>query len=512
MKQYLICILCILLGFSSTTFAQSKESPAKPKKQKKEESFDEFMKQQEQEFNKSQLRQEQSYRSYKQKVDKEFGDALRQTWKEAKVDKKVDADKTPKPKITPKAPETAPQTEPKELEPSEEPETPLQQNVPRPKAPSVLKVPVNPQEPVNEDSPTLTVNYFRAKITLPYLEDFKVGIAESLSPGAIANYWEAQINKDYIYFIQQILRQRIQMNLNDWGYYLLLKEIATQIAGGDRNEATLFTWFMLLQTGYQVKIGYANNTAYLLMPANKTIYANTYHRIGGLIYYALDAPLHPLSLRIYEKDYPDANNIMQLELVKELKITNELAYRDLSFEHNFMNYSVKIAYNPGVIDFYNQYPLTDLSVVFNAPPTQLAAQSLKESLKPFVEGKTEKQAVNFLLSFVQKGFEYQTDDQQFNREKPLYIEETLHYPYSDCEDRSVFFAYLVKEILGSDIVGLDYPGHITTAIHFEEDFAGDFIEHDGKKYIICDPTFINAQAGHAMNFYRDLQAKIITLD
>lgn len=512
MKQYLICILCLILGTTMPLLAQ--ERTKKQKNEKANESFDEFMKQQKQEFGKSQIRQEQAYRVYKEKLDAAFGNSLRETWKTTKIEKQVEKDNTPKPQETPQASPPALEQKPKELEPLEEaePEDLIKQDIPKPKVPSVLKVPVNPSEPINENTPTLTVKYFRARITLPYIENFKVGISSVIDQSTIADYWETLRQRDYIYFIQQILRERVQMNLNDWGYYLLLKAIGEQISGGNQNETTLFTWFMLLQTGYQVKIGYAGNRAFLLVPANKTIYAKTYHRIGGLIYYTLDAPLHPLSLHVYEKDYPDAKNIMQLEIVKELKITNEAAYRELSFEHNFMNYSVKVAYNPGVIDFYDQYPLTDLSVVFNAPPTQLAAQSLKESLSPYLEGKTKKQAVNFLLSFVQKGLSYQTDDQQFGREKPFYIEETLHYPYSDCEDRSVLFAYLVKELLGADIVGLDYPGHITTAIHFSEDFPGDYIEHEGKKYIICDPTYQNAEAGHAMDFYRDLQAKVISLN
>ena len=75
-------------------------------------------------------------------------------------------------------------------------------------------------------------------------------------------------------------------------------------------------------------------------------------------------------------------------------------------------------------------------------------------------------AVNVLLRFVQTGFSYLTDSEQFGREKFMFPEETLSYPYSDCEDRSFLFAYLVSSLLGLDVIGLDYPGHVATAVKF----------------------------------------------
>ena len=46
------------------------------------------------------------------------------------------------------------------------------------------------------------------------------------------------------------------------------------------------------------------------------------------------------------------------------------------------------------------------------------------------------------------------------------LDEPLFYPYSDCEDHSVLFAYLVRELPGLEVIGLDYPGHVATAVRF----------------------------------------------
>jgi hypothetical protein len=110
---------------------------------------------------------------------------------------------------------------------------------------------------------------------------------------------------------------------------------------------------------------------------------------------------------------------------------------------------------------------------------------------------------------VQTAFEYKTDPEQFGREKPLFPDETLFYPFSDCEDRAILFAYLVRHMLGLDVVALDYPGHIATAVMFSTDIAGDSIVFHGKKYIICDPTYVNADVGASMPEFKNVKPNVI---
>jgi hypothetical protein len=112
---------------------------------------------------------------------------------------------------------------------------------------------------------------------------------------------------------------------------------------------------------------------------------------------------------------------------------------------------------------------------------------------------------------VQTAFEYKKDYVQFGIEKPLFAEETLFYPYSDCEDRSVLFAYLIRSLIGLEVIGLDYPGHIATAVKFCTEVKGDIINHNGENYLICDPTYINANIGQCMTKYMDVKPKVISI-
>ncbi len=136
--------------------------------------------------------------------------------------------------------------------------------------------------------------------------------------------------------------------------------------------------------------------------------------------------------------------------------------------------------------------------------------SLVEQLKPILTGKTKSEALNILLRFVQTAFEYKTDQQQFGKEKCLFAEETLYYPYCDCEDRSIIFAYLVKKLLGLEVIGLDYPGHIATAVKIDN-VPGDYVTVNGKKYLICDPTYINANIGMSMPRYKNVKPEIVQI-
>jgi hypothetical protein len=139
-----------------------------------------------------------------------------------------------------------------------------------------------------------------------------------------------------------------------------------------------------------------------------------------------------------------------------------------------------------------------------------AKETLYPVLRKAIAGKTQAQAANILLNFVQTGFDYATDQQQVGYERPFYPDESLYYPYCDCEDRSILFACLVRELLGLDVVLLDYPEHLSTAVGFTENVEGDYLMLGDKKYIACDPTYIGADIGMSMPSMKKFNPVVIT--
>ena len=113
---------------------------------------------------------------------------------------------------------------------------------------------------------------------------------------------------------------------------------------------------------------------------------------------------------------------------------------------------------------------------------------------------------------MQTAFDYKTDEAQFGYERPLFADETLYYPYCDCEDRAIFYAILIRDLLGVNVVLLYYPNHLATAVCLGEDISGDYFLIDNKRYIVCDPTYINADIGYTMPQFKNVAAKIIRID
>ena len=163
--------------------------------------------------------------------------------------------------------------------------------------------------------------------------------------------------------------------------------------------------------------------------------------------------------------------------------------------------NIEASVNKNLIDYYNSYPQTEIPVYMNNRATADFDRYITPQFRSLIEGKNPKEGAGIILNFIQNSFEYATDEIQFGYEKPFFIDECFFYPYSDCEDRAILYGYLIKRLLGLDIILLQYPEHIATAIYFPEDAEGDYIMLNNRKYTICDPTYTNAPIGTCMPQY-----------
>jgi hypothetical protein len=89
----------------------------------------------------------------------------------------------------------------------------------------------------------------------------------------------------------------------------------------------------------------------------------------------------------------------------------------------------------------------------------------------------------------------------------MFAEEALYYNKSDCEDRAVLFAYLVKKLFGISSVGVLYSNYMTTALYIP--MKGDSVPVGKRRFVIADPSYINANIGDLMENYRALKVKKI---
>ncbi len=294
----------------------------------------------------------------------------------------------------------------------------------------------------------------------------------------------------------------------------MLKSIARKQYPADNGKQLVLTWFLLIKTGFQAKIAYDADQLYLLLPSQQAIFETRFVLLDDLKYYIFvmdNSNPAPTRLSTYSGDYPGKLGPIDLRVTEIPVLGGESAQRTFAFNFDGKEISVPVTFSEDMITLMKNYPQTDLNVFFNAAVSEPARYSLLKALRPLIEGKSELEAVNLLLRFIQTGFEYKTDDQQFGREKYLAPEESLFYPACDCEDRSILFSYLVKNLLGLSVIALDYPGHIAAAVKFSQSFAGDQISFNGQTYMICDPTYINANAGMCMPNYKNVEPKIVKM-
>lgn len=328
--------------------------------------------------------------------------------------------------------------------------------------------------------------------------------------GDVADAWKTLSEAKYAGIVAACLKIRDSHQLPDWGYLQFLKAMADAFLPGMKNEARLLDMFILSQSGYQVRIARSNEQLHLLVPSSGEIYEYTYLTIGGRRYYVTDKASGSSSFYVYERDFP-REQPFTWQISKLPLLSSESATRTLK-ARRYPEVQATVNVNKGLVEFMNQYPrCNDCNFYALASLSEQAKKGLYPALRQNIEGKDKVEAVGILLDFVQTAFDYKTDEQQFGKERPLFGDETLYYPYCDCEDRSILFSILVRELVGLDVVLLNYPQHLATAVRFDEDVKGDYMMIGGRRYVVCDPTYIGSHVGEAMPNLKNTKATIIIL-
>jgi len=449
--------------------------------------------------------QNKSYTQYKKSMDDEFRDMLKKDWEAYKTSFTPTPYKEPKPKEVPVVKKEV--VVPKEII-KQSPIVELKKIEEKPIIKEIVKI---EQPKLDEKYKRVVVDFYNQKMQFSIDKKFNFEL-QTISNETISGSWESLSRLDFTTFITEIEKQRELLNLNDWALYLLLNDFGNELYK-NQNKANIFTWYTMVKMGYDVKVGYSKDDIYLMSSVKQSLYQIAFFNMNGKKYYILTPKgrMNSVSaIYTYDTNYPKAITPMSFDMsTKALKIYTNEKTKDFKFKIDEKEYFVKGSFSEDLVDFYKTFPQSEYQLYFHSQKSPFIQSSLLKSLKPLVEGKSEIEAVNILLRFVQTAFSYKTDDEQFSYEKVFFPEETIYYPYSDCEDRSIMFSYLVENLLGLDVVGLKFEDHLATAVHFSSKIDGDSFMFDGKRYTISDPTYINANAGMTMPNYKNKSFEVI---
>ncbi len=451
--------------------------------------------------------QQSEFQNFQDKRDKQFMDFLKKDWEDFQVSQGIVRDPEPKP-VT--APEAKPRAEKEPIPPDQ----PIVKPKPVPAPPKPQEIESTPSPVKIKNAQKANFGFFGNSASLEYDNGMQYVVNTPVNADEISKFWGTTAQADYKPVQTQLEQMRKHYDLNDWGFAQLLYNAGLSIENTDKNAAQLFTWFFLLKTGYKVKVGFNADHVYLMIPSTDDVYDVPYLTVDDSKYYVIpldNGAEKPATVTTYEGDYPEATQDVDFHITALPNFPEKAVDKTVKFSYLGKDYTLKYHINQNAVDFLNSYPQTDLAIYPEAGLTNDAAKDLLTQLQQIVDGEPETRAVNILLRFVQTGFKYETDDEQFGHENYLFPEESLYYPASDCEDRSALFAYLVKNLLGLDVVLLDYPGHVATAVKFTSDVKGDNVEFDGAKYTVCDPTYIYAEYGMTMPSVKNQKYKVIQL-
>lgn len=334
----------------------------------------------------------------------------------------------------------------------------------------------------------------------------------------VSKYYKALHQSDTDHILQRQLDDAVsQMGLNEWGYFVLLRAITERLYT-NMNDRVLFSFYMLHSHGFKARIGRGSKSNQLMLllalDNSKEVYSKTFFRINDTKYYIVYGNGQQ-GESIYSYDEKaDQSGLKEIGLDFSKTLNIAACDKSRKLHLNKVNLDVELPYSTTHLRYYDEIPTTVFPIYFNAPVSKEAETVLAQTFGSLSQRYNKVQLVDIMLNFVQTAFAYKIDELQFGREKYFFPEETIGLPFSDCEDRSALFAWMVKRFVGYDVIGVLYSDHLATAVCFGDDaqLTGRSISYNGKQYMVCDPTYPNANIGTVMPKYANVNYEIVKIN
>ena len=410
----------------------------------------------------------------------------------------------PQPSAKPK-PVTKPETKP---EPGSEVK-PQPRPAPQPEpAPQPVPQPQPEPEPVATQAPTYKFPFYSIEFDI---KDCVVTLNDKLkSPGDYAKQWRKLASSDIKNLIPEFKRIADENSLNDYLTFELIRSyVDSRYADAHPTARVALEQYLLANMGYDVRLAVDDDsTPLLLIPFRQFVYARPYLMLDNRKYYVFqprDKRLNPDSGISTYKLPSDADLGRPLDLIlSELTIPQKMKDFHLSYGGIELNGQV----NENIFPIIYNYPQMKIADFASSTISPKLRKDLVSQLKSQLGGMPQQEAVDKLLQFTQKAFEYATDRDYHGFEKPYFIEEMLFYPKCDCEDRSIFYTYMLWNALGVESHLLAYPGHESASVYLSEPIKGTGYDYEGKHFYISDPTYIGSRSGMCMPSYEHTKPEI----
>lgn len=389
-------------------------------------------------------------------------------------------------------------------------------------SPLIAALPVIPGKELPEEEPVETpetpaesregkdpVSFYGMEILVPQV-DFN--IMQSIGSAAdFARNWKLMEEQDMARNVMPLFKQQFEkMGLNDYlAYEFLCAYMDSKFPAYSLASKFSAVHYILSNLGYDVRIALSTKTGdpVLLMPSQQKLYGKVYMTLGGERYYVLTAPgVNIMGSPIATCDLPKvASSGKRFDL--RIKGLN-LPVKERPFNIEYGKIKLSGVLNENLMPLVYRYPQMDTADFAESVLDNNLRRNLVAQLKEQLNGVDKNVATDQLLEFVQFGFSYATDDSFHGFEKPYFLEENLYYPKNDCEDRAIFYTYMLWNVLGVENHLLFYPGHESAAVALSGGVSGTGYDYNGKRFYISDPTYVGSRTGQCMPQFVTVEPKI----
>ena len=439
---------------------------------------------------------------YKEKANRDYAERMKGQWEYRQLQKGTTPPPSPDPVTPPRAGADAPSKSPVSINPTNVPiVTPKPQPKPTPQ-------PAPPTAPAAGERKSVKVSFYGSDLLVGYTPSMIVRLGGS-DEIATSKMWTELSDGRANLWLSEMFALRKRLALCDWAYYKLVEKASVALMGKS-NEAVLLQAYTLVQSGLNLRLSRRGESLCILLPAKEDLYSYSYVNIEGAKYYVITDGKSEGGVHIFNTTFPETHTPSMQITIPNLPTRPSQTHAHAS--ERYPSLVVTASANVNVVEFFNDCPRSaSWQNYTNANLSSHLKKQLYPVLKREIANKSPEEAAGVLLNFVQTGFAYKTDAAHFGYERALYGEEMFYYSYSDCEDRSILYAILVRDLLGLDVVLLEFENHLATAVRFPSAVKGDDILVGSERYIVCDPTYINASVGMMMPKMNGKLRNIITL-
>lgn len=366
--------------------------------------------------------------------------------------------------------------------------------------------------PQKSSSRTIRFTFYDAEQVVSIPQEYGSFHPKGISEKEVAAFWEQLSRYNYQLILADCNQYIETCGYNDWAVQEWVRALSAAIFPHNiHSEQTIFTVFLLNQMGLKTKIARADDRLIGLFSSRQSVYTRKFLQIDSYPFYVAENDFSASAVYTYNVDFAQSERPVDLRIQKPLRLGGTASYKTYKKDAPVLQTSMELPVNEALLRFYSHYPQTTVTVYATACPEERFASALLSGLKDCIRGMSDLEAVNKILTFAQTDFRYQTDIDQFGYEKPYFCEENFVYQANDCEDRAALFAYLVRSLVGCDVVLLEYPDHISTAVHLNGEVKGDRVRVKGRDFYVCDPSFIGSTLGMTIPKYKNQAVKVYVL-